>query len=308
MCWIFLCAQLASADTQFQWKPVEKGSAMTGVLASGRVVPQDGALNIQSARVQGRILSILKREGETVEEGTPLYLISSAECLSLAEEKRVANSKKILDLIDGVEKREKQLGLKLDGENCNSISTYSGVLTKRNIESGASFNLGDPLATILNTSKLTIELDIPERDQSKLKPGQKVTFQFASHPGKTYTSTIQNIVPTIDPSTRTARARLSPIALPSHVSLDELVFGSVTTGQEEATLKVPSSALVFYHSDQYVITGTTDKPEAVKIFVLNEKDQMSSIRPYEESKLKVGSQVVTSGAIFILKKLLSEAP
>ena len=296
------------AETQFEWKPVERGSSMVGVIASGRVVPQDGALNIQSARVQGRVLSILKREGEYVTEGASLYTISSAECLSLMEEKRVANSKKILDLIDGVEKREKQLGLKLEGENCSSVSTYSGVLTKRNVESGASFNIGDPLATILNTSRLTIELDIPERDQSRLKSGQKVTFQFSSHPGKTYSSTIQNIVPTIDPTTRTAKARLSPITLPSHVSLDELVFGNVSTGKDEQALKVPSSALVFYHSEQYVVTGTEAKPEAVKVLVVGETDQSSSIRPVESGALKEGSNVVTTGAIYLLKKLMSDHP
>lgn len=298
----------ASGESQFGWKSVELGSSISGVLASGRVVPQDGALNIQSARVPGRILSILKREGEKVEAGTPLYAISSAECLSLNEEKRVATSKKIPDLIEGVEKREKQLGLRLNGENCEVISNYAGVLTKRNVESGASFNLGDPLATILNIAKLTIELDVAERDQGHLKTGQKVLFQFSSNRDKSYRSTIQNIVPTIDPSTRTVKARLAPTNLPPHVSLEELVFADINTGKNEPTLRVPSSALVFYHSEQYVVSGTDEKPEAVRVSVVDERDQVSSIRPAKEGVLKEGTQVATRGAIYLLKKFMGDRP
>ena len=296
-----------AADSQYDWKPIEKSNSVSGVNVTGRVVPQDGALNIESARVQGRILAILRREGELITEGMPLYSISSAECFSLLEERRVATTKQLSELLKGVEKREKQLGLKLEGDRCYVISSHAGVLTKRNMESGSSFNPGDALATTLDTKRLTIELDVPERDQSHVKAGQKVVFQFASNPGQLFSTRVQNVVPTIDPTTRTSKARLTPMRLPPNVSLDALVFGEVDTGRHEPILKVPSSALVFNHNQQFVISGGSVKPVAVAVQVVSETDSMSAVRPARVGDLNEGDLIATKGAIFLYKKLSDES-
>jgi multidrug efflux pump subunit AcrA (membrane-fusion protein) len=295
-----------SATSEYEWKPIEKSALLSDVNVTGRVIPQDGALNIESARVQGRVLGILRREGESVSEGTPLYSISSVECFSLLEEKRVAASKQLQELVDGVEKREKQLGLKLEGNQCFAVASHAGILTKRNLESGASFNAGDPLANTLDTRRLTIELDIPERDQARVNVHQKVTFQFASNPGETFTAQVLNVVPTIDPTSRTSKARLTPVRLPKNVSLDALVFGEVDTGHHEPILKVPSSALVFFHNQQFVVAGGDAKPAAVPILVISETDNQSAVRPVKEGTLHEGDLIATKGAIFLLRKLMTD--
>jgi Cu(I)/Ag(I) efflux system membrane fusion protein len=302
---ILLKTHLAAASTsQVEWSTVEKSSGGSGITATGRVVPQDGALNIESARVQGRVIGILRREGEQTVVGTPLYSISSAECFSLVEENRVATSKKIPELLDGLVKREKQLGLRLKGDACEAVATHGGVLTKRSLESGASFNSGDVMATILDTKKLTIELDVPERDQSRVQPGQKVKLQFASNPGETFSTEIQNVVPTIDPTTRTSKARLIPTRLPKNISLDALVFGDIQIGHDQPTLKVPSTALVFLNSEQYVVAGGEGNARAVPVVVINENDSQSTVRPKKTGSLKEGDQVAVRGAIFILRKIV----
>jgi Cu(I)/Ag(I) efflux system membrane fusion protein len=305
---LFLFASRAApgANSEFDWRPVEKSESISGINITGRVVPQDGALNIESARVQGRVLAILRREGETVREGTPLYGISSAECFSLQEERRVAQSKRLDELLLGVARREKQLGLKLAEDQCYVVASHPGILTKRNLESGAAFNAGDALATTLNTSRLMIELDVPERDQAQVRSGQKVTFQFASNPGKVFTTQVRNVVPTIDPTTRTSKARLAPVQMPRNVSLDALVFGSVDIGQHEPMLKVPSSALVFSHNQQFVVAGGESSPLPVQVRVISESDSQSAIRPAKEGSLKEGDLVATRGAIFLFKKMKSE--
>jgi Cu(I)/Ag(I) efflux system membrane fusion protein len=295
-----------AAVFDYDWKPVEKNSSASGVNVTGRVVPQDGAMTIESARVQGRVLAILRREGESVAEGTPLFSISSAECFSLMEEKRVAVSKQVQDLIDGVQNRERHLGLKLKDDQCYAVSSHAGILTKRSMESGSSFNVGDSLATILDINRLTIELDVPERDQARVKPDQKVDFQFASNPGKVFTTKVQNVVPTIDPTTRTSKARLVPVKLPKNISLEALVFGEIDTGHHDPILNVPSSALVFYHNQQFVIRKADPDPVAVAVQVLNETDLQNSIRPIAENSLKEGDLVATKSAIFLFKKLTSE--
>ena len=305
--YIYFFASIVMAnDSLYDWRPIEKSTLSSGINATGRVVPQDGALNIESARVQGRVLGILRREGELVKAGTPLYSISSSECFSLAEEKRLASSKKIVELSEGVAKRERQLGLKLEKDLCYAVASNSGILTKRNLESGAAFNIGDAIATTLDTKRLTIELDVPERDQSEVHRGQKVNFRFASNPSQTFTTQVQNVVPTIDPTTRTSKARLIPASLPKNVSMDALVFGEIEVGSQELLLKIPSTALVFYHNEQYVIAGGDEHPMSVAVKVLSENDSKSAVRPLKLGMLKEGDLVATKSAIFLFKKLMTE--
>lgn len=288
----------------YAWKPIERSEAAGGgVSVTGRVIPQDGALNIESARVAGRVLTILRREGEAVSVGTPLYWISSAECSSLGEERRVAVAKNIPELIEGVQNREQQLGLRIKNEQCAVVAGHAGILTRRNLESGATFNIGDALATTLDTRRLTVEVDVPERDQARVKAGQAVRFQFASNPGEVFRSKIQNAVPTIDPVTRTSKARLKPTRLPGNVSLDALVFGEIETGKSEPILSVPSTALVFFRNRQYVISGGEEAPAPVPVLVVNENDHASSIRPAQAGALREGDLVATKDAIFLMKRL-----
>ena len=299
----------ANVHAAVEWKPVERSSSISGITVSGKVVPQDGALNIESARVAGRALAILRREGERVGVGTEIFEISSAECFQLQEERRVAAAKKLDELTAGVGRREHQLGLKLVGDKCFAVSNHDGILTKRNVESGASFNSGDALATILDTRRMTVEFDVPERDQPHVRVGQTATFQFASNSDKSYTGQVLNVVPTIDPVTRTSKARIKVDgSFPKDVSLDALVFGEVQTGGQIMTFKVPSSALVFYHDKQYLIKGPADQPKSVGVQVLSESDSVSAIRPLAVEDLKEGDLVASSGAIFLLKKLNHDAP
>ncbi len=299
-----LLVQVNAAEKD--WASVGTSENLSGRAVSGRVVPQDGALNIESARVTGRVLSLLRREGEHVSEGTTLYAVSSSECYSLQEERRVANAKNITDLIEGVKKREHQLGLKLDGENCLVIASHEGILIKRNLESGAAFVIGDVLGSILNTKRLTVELDIPEKSQSIVHTGQKVTLHFASNPGQEFKGAIQDVVPTIDPTTRTSKARVTGVSLPAAIGLEALVTAEVYTGGSEKTLTVPTTALVFYRNKRFVIAGDEKTPRPVQIEILSENESLATIRPNSEKALKTGDMVLTKGALFLVRKLLTE--
>ncbi|MGE5084880.1 MAG: efflux RND transporter periplasmic adaptor subunit [Bacillota bacterium] len=291
---------------EVEWVKLEDGPDSSSLSVTGRVVPEDGALNIESARVAGRIVSILRREGEYVNAGTSLYSISSAECFSLMEERKVALSKQIPELIDGVEKRETQLSLKIQNNDCLLTASHAGVMTKRNLDSGASFNSGDPLATVLDTRRMTVELDIPEKDQQKVHVGQKVQFHFASMNDSKYQGTIQTVVPTIDPVTRTFKVRLSVKSLPRVLALEELVFGDLDVGHGEKLLKAPSSAVVFHHDKRYLIHDLGQKKELVQVYVVNENEKFSLMRPVQSGTIKVGALVAVKGAVFLLKSLTND--
>ncbi len=304
----FLLAGTMAAGTQagatdYQWTKVVAGEEITGLRATGMIIPQEGALKNQSANTQGRVLAVLKREGDEVVPGTPLFLVNDSECISLAQEMRLAQKNGVQELIDAAAEREKQLGVKVENGQYEIVSLYTGVITHINVNSGTNYNPGDQLANILDMHKLTVELDIAEKYVSDLHRGQKVTFQLASDSLTSYTSTIRTIVPTIDPNQRTTIVRLKPVTLPEDVNLSELVYGIVQTGANQPVLKIPSSALVFSHDQQYVLKGDEKNHTAVPVQVVNETDDLSSVRPVNPGELKEGDSVVSTGAIYLFSEM-----
>lgn len=293
----------AAYGEEYGWTKVKTASFTSSIRVTGRVTPQEGALNIESARVQGRILNIIAREGDQVAVGAPLFVINSAECLSLTEEARVAEKRQVDDLVEGVHKRAKQLGLNIKNDRCEIVSSYTGSVTKRNVESGATFNAGETLLTVLDTKRLGVEFDISERDLARVHAGQRVEFKIASDPKKVYSTTVKTVVPAIDAVSRTARVRINEIPLGSSANLDGLVFGEVETGTNEKVLVVPSQSVVFNQGSRYVVKGPEASASAVEVDVIGETNLTSSVKPKASGALREGDEVATSHAIFIFRKL-----
>ena len=270
----------------------------------GHVIAKEGALSIESARIQGRITKILRREGEGVTAGEALFSINSPECMSLAHELEVAEKRGLQDLIEAAKHREEQLSLSVaKNGDCRLIASHGGTLIKRQVELGAAFNIGDSLATVLDIANLGIELDIPERNLSQINRGQSVRVQLAADPEVSLKGAVSSILPTIDPVTRSGKVRLSDVTLPSRSTLDALVFAEIDTGRKQLAFKVPTSALVFSRNKQYVVKKMLKGRAAVPVDILNESASVSIVRPSEGETLRLGDEVAIKGAIFLLKKL-----
>jgi len=295
---------VAAEDTS---EKVENGHFINTVRVTGKIIPLEGAMFVQAARVSGRLLEIVKHEGEHVKVGNPIYRISSAECASLYEESRVANERQLVEMISAVKKRQTRLDIKLDGEDCLLLSSFSGIITRRFLEPGANFNIGDPLAHIVDTSKVTMELEVPEKDSNRISVGKKVVVRLASDPDVEYTTKVQTVVPALDPMTRTTKVRIVPVAFKHPPTIESFVTADIETDSPEQTLIVPSAALVFYQSRQWVLkVGEGEKLVPVGVEVLSESGEKSSIRPMHGFLLEAGDKVITKGAVFAFKKLRNQ--
>jgi len=299
---IFFGSVVYAQDQEVQWGQLRSGRLENELRVPGHVIPQEGALSVESARVSGRITSILKREGEVVNAGDPLFTVSSAECVSLAEELRVAQSRNLKDLIEGSLQREKQLGLHVSADTCQMLATHPGTLIKRQAELGGSFNIGDTLAIILDVKNLAVELDVSERDLALVRVGQTVTMEIASSPNEPLHSHISHILPTIDTTTRTSRVRVASISLPRGTTLDALVFGRINVGSGQQTYEVPTTALVFNQNRQYIIKKASP-PQAIPVDVLNETQTTSSILPLSRGALSSGDVIAMTGAIYLFSEI-----
>lgn len=87
-------------------------------------------------------------------------------------------------------------------ERCSIISPITGVLAWMELEEGESLGAGQPVASIVEPTRLEVPLHVAASARGQLRVGDKISI---SHPASTQrvTTTVQRISPTDDPATRT---------------------------------------------------------------------------------------------------------
>ncbi len=298
---LFLTARSLHAQ-DVQWGPVQAGKQKSDLQVPGHVIPQAGALSIESARVTGRITEILKHEGEDVQVGDPLFNITSAECISLVSEMQMAKSKGLDDLLEGSHRREKELGVRAFEDHCEVLATHAGTLMKRAVELGSVFNVGDNLATIVDVHRLTIELAVSEPDVPRIKTGQHVRVHVGERASEWLNTTVQQVLPTIDPVTRTTMVRLAPIAMPTGTTMDAFVVGVIEIGGNQHVLRVPTDAVVFSNNHHFIMKQTAQGSKTNPVELIGETDEEAAITPANASDLQAGDMVAIHGAIFLFEQ------
>ncbi|CAG5012899.1 Multidrug resistance protein MdtA [Dyadobacter sp. CECT 9275] len=167
----------------------------------------------------------------------------------------------------------------------------SGRIIKKNIEPGEYVNVGTSLGTILDVSRLKVQVMISENDVYKLKEGQHVKVKTDIYPDKTIDGTISYIAPQGDESHN------YPVELVITNS-DQLragTFVTVSFPQKSAqkTLQIPRSALVESIRNPYVYVVEGKIARQRKIEVGRELGDNIEVL----SGLATGETVITSGQI-----------
>src|SRR6266581_4654434 len=96
-------------------------------------------------------------------------------------------------------------------------SPIAGVVVEKNINPGAELRndqmlantpqLAAPLFVITDPTKLWIQIDVPERDYTRLCVGQPFVIKSASLPGQSFTGRVDVVSDSLDPNTHTVKAR-----------------------------------------------------------------------------------------------------
>jgi multidrug efflux system membrane fusion protein len=80
---------------------------------------------------------------------------------------------------------------------------FSGVVVEKRAESGAMAMPGVPIVVLEDTGRYRIEAAVPETSLSRVRIGQRVEAVLDFAPGKTFPATVSEIVPSVDPGSRT---------------------------------------------------------------------------------------------------------
>jgi cobalt-zinc-cadmium efflux system membrane fusion protein len=166
------------------------------------------------------------------------------------------------------------------------FAPISGVITDQQVTNAAGVQgLGSPNPfTISDLSYVWIICDVYENDLDAVHIGETADLHFNAYPNKVLKGRIDNILPVLDPTIRTAKVRLE-VANPGLMRVGMFVTATFYGKQPETRAAVPATAVLHLHDRQWVYAPLTaghfKRLEVVAGDMLpgNQQEIVSGIKP-----------------------------
>jgi len=158
------------------------------------------------------------------------------------------------------------------------------------------------LFTISDLKTVWIQANVYESNISLIHQGENVDVTTLAYPGRVFRGRIDKVMNVLDPSSKVMKVRVV-LPNPDYVLKPEM-YASITVADKEnvKSLSVPSQALIFDHSQYYVLVYNSKTDiKITPVQVLNTVGD----RTYIASGVSDGDKVVGSQAILIYNALNS---
>ena len=216
-----------------------------------------------SSVVDGRISKIYFKDGQKIEEGNTIVQLDNTKAkadyessitsfnLAAVKYKRfkqllyTAVSRQELDQLKAsLATQEASAKSKLAELNQKQIdASFTGVLGAFKVHEGDYIKAGEPLVTLVNTSKLRVNYNLPEDILPKLKLEQTVKVTVNAYPDKVFYGSVNFISPTVDQSTRMVAVQALIPNPKNLLSSGMFVHVSHKIGTKEGALVIPEQAV-----------------------------------------------------------------
>jgi cobalt-zinc-cadmium efflux system membrane fusion protein len=218
-----------------------------------------------------------------------------------------------------LEKQRTAERLALYGSSVDSVdqsyvlkAPIPGIVVERNINPGAELRsdqmlantpqLASPLFVITDPTHLWIQIDVPEREQGRVRLDQTFSIRSMSLPNQAFTGKVDFISDSLDPTTRTIKVRGS-IANPQRLLKAEMFVKAEFQLEPESGVEVSSRAVFLRGEKHYVLLE--EKPghySRQEVTVGSERAGRLIIT----DGLKPGQRVVVDG-VLLLDQLLTQS-
>ncbi len=193
-------------------KPIDLNFDANGKFAPGQ------ELNF-SAETSGRVISVYVDEGDYVRKGQTLAVIKTENLQVDVNTAQEAYLNAVKDLqryenafktggvtqqqvdqaalaVKNAQAKVKQSNIKV--ADANIRASISGIINKRMIEPGSVLAAGTQLFEIVDVSKLTLDIAVPEAQVAQLKLGNSIDVKASVMPDKIFKSKVAFIAPKAD--------------------------------------------------------------------------------------------------------------
>jgi Cu(I)/Ag(I) efflux system membrane fusion protein len=286
-----------------------RSGQLPGVLEAVGVVAYDerGLVQVR-VRTEGYVESLkVRAAGERVGRGQPLFAVYSPRLAAAQQEFAYARELGDEALLSASIARLHALGLgaadierlRAGGEPPARITVtapVAGVVADLGVREGAMVTPDMMALTLVPTDRVWVVAEIPEAQAGLVRAGAKATVTFASRPGESVDARVIEVLPELNPDTRTLRARLELANAGNSLKSGMLARVRLEGTQATEAVLVPREAVIRTgRADRVigVLGGGRFEPRDVKVG--RESDDELEIL----AGLAAGEVVVTSGQFMI---------
>jgi len=278
---------------------VEQSSGTEKVRALGRVLPEDTRLYKLNAGMEGFVRATFDDSpGEFVKKNQKLATYYGGDILAVASGFLAATagvpgangkdgsrtvpfpgavSKQGSSSLQGYTDRLRNLGMsdaqiqemaetRLLPESINIVSPVDGFVLARNITPGQHFEHSTEFYRIADLSRVWIVADILGNEAQRFRPGTAARVVLSGD-GKAFTARVSNVLPQVDPTTRTLKLRLEA-ENPGFVLRPDMFVDVELPIARPAGLTVPVDAVIDSGRERRVFVERSNgvfEPRTVKV-------------------------------------------
>lgn len=176
------------------------------------------------------------------------------------------------------------------------VAPTAGVVTELSAREGSTVMPGTPLMRINDLSSVWVQAEVPESQAGQVAPGAQVTAQTPALPGQVFRGRVQALLPEVNPTTRTRKARMV-LDNPQEALVPGMFMQMTLTSalQPQAVVLVPAESLVRTGKRTLVMVVEGDGFRPVQVQTGREHNGQVEI----VSGLQQGQKIVLSGQFLI---------
>jgi Cu(I)/Ag(I) efflux system membrane fusion protein len=290
---------------------VEKRPIERRVRAVGSVVIDERRVQVVQTRAAGTVtrlhvrapLARVKRGQLLAEVVSPEWIGAQQEYLALLD----SNSASVQAIREAARLKLEVLGVPdatvRDIESTRKVSATTsvhapmdGVVTELATREGAAFAAGSTLFQITNLQSVWIDAQLPESQASIVTKGASAQASAQAWPGKTFHGHVIELLPKVDPQTRTIGVRVEIANEDEQLAPGMYVSVELTDRSDEEQLVVPSEAVIATGERTAIIVAHEGGGfDVVNVVVGAEANGFTNI----VAGLEEGQSVVVSGQFLI---------
>jgi Cu(I)/Ag(I) efflux system membrane fusion protein len=297
---------LGMRTTQAKSGPLEQRFEAVGSVAYN----ERGVVQLQ-ARASGFVQKLHARAPlDPVAKGAPLVDILYPDWAGAQEEYlllRKSTSRDLQSLAEAARQRLLLLGMseaeiaavEREGRTRPGVTLHapiSGVIAELGVREGMTVAPGSMLFKLVDLSTVWVNAEIPEAQSAWVRPGSEVEASVAAHPGTLFKGKVGALLPEVNATTRTLRARIELANPGGRLKPGMFATLSFSRRQTQAAVLIPSEAVIRTGQRDVVIVALGDgRFRAAEVQVGTESGGQTEIR----KGLNAGDSVVLSGQFLI---------
>jgi cobalt-zinc-cadmium efflux system membrane fusion protein len=175
------------------------------------------------------------------------------------------------------------------------VASLSGTVIERKVTEGQMVQPADSMFVIADLSSVWVVADIPEQGAGLVRVGEPAAAEVAALPGSRLHGRLTFVSPTVNPETRTVRARMD-LSNSERVFKPAMLANVLIEGRPQKRLVIPAAAVVREDNRDYVFVESGREAWRLRPVTLGTEHEGRRVLL---EGLREGEKIVVEGAFHL---------